>query len=415
MRITSDAADTRAQRRDNGRMTHAAPLDVQAAQERVLAAAAPLPVEDVPLADALGRVLAEDLRAGGDVPPFPNSAMDGFAVRSGPAGRTLVVVGESRAGTPAAVAVRDGEAVRISTGAMMPSGADAVIMVERTREDPAGTVALEAGVEPGQNVRGAGEDMRAGTVVLAAGTIIRAAAIGVAAGAHAGRVRCRARPRVAILSTGDELVAPGERLGPGQIHNSNALTLAALATETGADVAYVAHVADTPEATRAAILAALDVCDVLVLSGGVSVGPHDHVKDALEACAVREDFWRVALRPGKPTWFGTRDRQLVFGLPGNPVSSMVTFLLFARPALLALQGADPSARRVRLPLAQAVARTPGRDELVRVTITGDTLTLTGPQGSHVLTSMLAADGLARIPAGDGELRAGDIVDVELLQ
>ncbi len=395
-------------------MSPAELLDVRTARERVLAAVVPLGTQDVPLAAALGRVLASDLHAGGDVPPFTNSAMDGFAVRSGPAGRVLRVVDESRAGAPATAAVGDGEAVRISTGAVLPEGADAVIMVERTHED-AGSVTLEAAVAPGQNVRGAGEDMRAGSIVLRAGTRLGPAAIGVAAGAHAGSVPCRRRPRVAVLATGDELVAPGAPLQPGQIHNSNALTLAALATEAGAEVVHVGHVTDTADATRAAILTALGDADVLVLSGGVSVGPHDHVKGALEACGVREDFWRVALRPGKPTWFGTRGAQLVFGLPGNPVSSMVTFLLFARPALLALQGADPSARRVRLPLAEAVPRTPGRDELVRVTIVGDALRLTGPQGSHVLTSMLGADGLARIPAGDGELPAGDVVEVELLQ
>lgn len=391
-------------------------LDVRTARARVLAAVVPLPVQDVPIAQALGRILAQDIRAGGDSPPFTNSAMDGFAVRSGPAGRTVRIVGESRAGAPASVVVARGEAVRISTGAMLPAGADAVIMVERTAEDAAaGTVALQAPTAPGQNVRGAGEDMRAGTVVLRAGTRLAAAGLGVAAGAHAGSVSCRRRPRVAVLSTGDELVEPGAPLAPGQIHNSNALTLAALATEAGADVTHVAHVADSAEATRAAIDAALAQADVLVLSGGVSVGPHDHVKGALEACGVREDFWRVALRPGKPTWFGTRGEQLVFGLPGNPVSSMVTFLLFARPALLALQGADPATRRARMALAEAVGRTEGRDELVRVTIGVAGLTLTGPQGSHVLTSMLGADGLATIPAGTGVLAAGDIVEVELLQ
>jgi len=264
-------------------------------------------------------------------------------------------------------------------------------------------------------VREAGEDLRAGTVVLPAGTVMTAAAIGIAAGAGVATVPCARRPRVAVLATGDELIAPGEPLAPGQIHNSNTLTLAALAIEAGADVVASVHVADSAAATQAAIAAALDEADVLVLSGGVSVGPHDHVKGALTAAGVHETFWRVALRPGKPTWFGTRGEQLVFGLPGNPVSSMVTFLLFARPALRALQGADPAARRVTMPLTQDVPRTPGRDELVRVTFTGDTATLTGPQGSHVLTSMLGADGLARIPAGDGDVPAGTRVDIELLQ
>jgi molybdopterin molybdotransferase len=391
-------------------------LDVRTARDRVLGAVRPLPPVDVALADALGRVLAGDLHAGGDVPPFTNSAMDGFAVRSGPAGRVLRVAGESRAGTPADAAVSDGTAIRISTGAMLPDGADAVIMVERTQEDPqAGTVTLHAAVQPGQNVRGAGEDMRAGTVVLPAGTVVGAAAVGVAAGAQAASLSCARRPRVAVLATGDELVAPGTPLAPGQIHNSNSLTLAALATEAGAHVVLVDHVPDHAQATRDAIAAALQDADVLVLSGGVSVGPHDHVKGALAASGVAEDFWGVALRPGKPTWFGTRGAQLVFGLPGNPVSSMVTFLLFVRPALRALQGADPAARRIRMPLAHGVPRTAGRDELVRVSFVDDAAALTGPQGSHVLTSMLAADGLARIPAGEGELAAGALVDVELLQ
>ncbi len=391
-------------------------LDVQTARDRVLAAVRRLDAEAVPLAHAAGRTLAVDVCAGGDVPPFTNSAMDGFAIRSGPAGRVLQITGESRAGHPAQVAVTDHTAVRISTGAVLPDGADAVIMVERTREDRAtATVALDTDVQPGQNVRGAGEDMQSGTVVLAAGTVVDAAAVGIAAGAGVAAVSCGRRPRVAVLSTGDELVAPGAVLAPGQIHNSNALTLAALATQAGAEVVAVEHVSDAADATRASVAAALEACDVLVLSGGVSVGPHDHVKEALAACDVVEDFWRVALRPGKPTWFGTRRAQLVFGLPGNPVSAMVTFLLFARPALLALQGADPTARRVRMPLAEAVGRTPGRDELVRVTFAGNVAVLTGPQGSHVLTSMRGADGLAHIPAGDGELVAGTVVDVELIR
>ncbi|UTI66448.1 molybdopterin molybdotransferase MoeA [Paraconexibacter antarcticus] len=397
-------------------MTATALLDVETARARVLAAVALLPAQTVPLSAALGRVLVADVRAGGDVPPFTNSAMDGFAIQAAPAGRRLRVAGESRAGTPSPVAVTGDTAVRISTGAMLPEGADAVIMVERTDEHEDGTVTLEADVAPGQNVRGAGEDMRAGTVVLRAGTTIDAAAVGIAAGAHAGALACARRPRVAVLSTGDELVPPGSALGPGQIHNSNALTLVALATEAGGEALLPVHVPDSAAATRAAIAAALEHADVLVLSGGVSVGPHDHVKGALEACGVDEDFWRVALRPGKPTWFGTRGEQLVFGLPGNPVSAMVTFLLFVRPALRALQGADPAARRVQAPLAEAVPRNEGRDELVRIHFDdAGHAALTGPQGSHVLTSMRGADGLARIPAGPGELAAGTPVEIELLR
>ena len=234
------------------------------------------------------------------------------------------------------------------------------------------------------------------------------------AGAGAATLACGPRPRVAVLSTGDELVPPGTPLGPGQIHDSNAIAIAALARRAGADVVLVGHVADTPEATEDLIGDALGRADVLVCTGGVSVGPHDHVKPALTAQDVEEVFWRVALRPGKPTWFGTRGSQLVFGLPGNPVSAMVTFLLFARPALRALQGGDPQVPRTRAVLAQAVRRHAGRDECVRVRLENGRATPTGAQGSHRLTSMLGADGFAIVTRGDGEAAAGDEVEVELL-
>jgi molybdopterin molybdotransferase len=389
-------------------------LSIDEARARVIAATRPLGAEDVPVAEARGRILAADVVAAGDVPPFANSAMDGFAIRSGPAGRVLRIAGESRAGHPSADAVGEDTAIRISTGAALPAGADAVIMVERTREREDGTVELDGDTVPGQNVREAGEDLRAGATVLTAGTPLGAAELGVAIEAGAATVRCARRPRMAVLATGDELVEAGGALAPGQIHNSNAVALAALAADAGADVVSVAHVADEPGATRAAIAAALEAADVLVLSGGVSVGPHDHVKPALEAEGVREDFWRVALRPGKPTWFGTKGEQLVFGLPGNPVSSMVTFLLFARPALAALQGAPGRPQRPVARLAEPVARMASRDQMVRVRLDGDVATPTGPQGSHVLTSMLGADALAVIPAGEGELAAGDTVELELL-
>ena len=388
-------------------------LSIDEARDVVLRATRPLPAETVALAAALDRVLAAPVSAATDVPRFVNSAMDGFAVQAGPADRGLRIVGESRAGAPATVAVGPGEAVRISTGAAVPEGADAVIMVERTSEAH-GEVRVEAATAAGENLRHPGEDMRAGAVVLAPGIRLGPAEVGVAANAGVASVRCIRRPTVVILATGDELVTPGAPLGPGQIHDSNALTLAALTRRAGAVVAHAGEVPDTPQATEAAVRAAFTMGDVVICSGGVSVGPHDHVKPALLAAGVEERFWRVALRPGKPTWFGVRGHQLAFGLPGNPVSAMVTFLLFARPALLALQGADPGTPRERKRLAQAIPRHEGRDECIRVTIAGDEATPTGPQASHVLTSMLGADALAIIPRGSGDLAAGSEVEVERL-
>jgi molybdopterin molybdotransferase len=387
-------------------------LSIDEARAKVLAAVRPLPSEDVAVEDALGRVLAEDVIAQHDVPSFANSAMDGFAVRSGPAGRALRIVGESRAGTPAAVAVGDGEAIRISTGAALPDGADAVLQIELVNVD-GDHVTLDDEVEPGRNVRPAGDDLRAGATVLPAGTRIGAAEIGIAVEAGRGTVECARRPRVVVLATGDELVAPGGPLGPGQLHNSNAATLAALATQAGAQVVRTGVVADTEEVTRAAIAAALDQSDLLVLSGGVSVGPHDHVKPALQALGVDEVFWRVALRPGRPTWFGTRDETMVFGLPGNPVSAMVTFMLFARPALGAMQGAPHEPERIVAQLAEPIPRHPDRDECVRVWLRDGLAVPTGPQGSHQLTSMLRADGFAIVTAGEGSALPGDQVVVEL--
>jgi molybdopterin molybdotransferase len=389
-------------------------LPVDAARAAVLAAVTALPSEEVPLHDALGRVLAQDVLARGDVPPFRNSAMDGFAVPRGPAGRTLRIVGESRAGTPAGVRLREGEAVRISTGAAVPDGADAVIMVEHTQEHPDGTVTVEDEATADRNVRGAGDDLRAGSLAIAAGTVLGPPALGVAATAGLATVPCARRPRVALLATGDELVPVGEPLPPGGIHDSNALALGGYVTRAGGLVVRRTRTRDTAAETRAAVEEALAGADVLISTGGVSVGEHDHVKLALSDAGVQETFWRVALRPGKPTWFGTRGDQLVFGLPGNPVSAMVTFLLFARPALLALQGAPAIVPRERATLTVAVPRHAARDEMVRVTLDGDRATPTGPQGSHVMTSMLAADGLALVPMGEGDLPAGAEVDVERL-
>jgi molybdopterin molybdotransferase len=367
-----------------------------------------LPFQEIAVEYALDRVLTEPVRAAGDVPPFPNSAMDGFAVKAGPAGRRLRIVGESRAGHPAAETVEEGTAVRISTGAAMPRGADGVAPIEVvTVEDD--HVALEAEVEPGRHVRLPGEDLKGGEVVLPAGTRLGPAELGVAVSAGVAKVICGARPRVVVLATGDELRPPGAALGPGEIHNSNAVALAGLAARAGAEVLAADRVPDTREATRDALAAALERADVVLLSGGVSVGPHDHVRPALDELGVEQRFWSVNLQPGKPTWFGNAARTLVFGLPGNPVSALVTFTLFARPALLALQGgSDESA------LGEAELGVPwrrhGREQALRVRLerrAGRLVAIpNGPQGSHVLSSMVGADALAMVPPGEGEAPAG---------
>ncbi len=390
----------------------AAPLlNIEEARELVLHAAAPLETEEVPVGEALGRVLAEELRAAHDVPGFANSAMDGYAVRSGKADRDLVVVGESRAGRPADVPVGYGEAIRISTGAMLPEGADAVLQQELV-EDSGERIRLLDDVAPGRNVREPGEDLLAGDHVLGAGTRLGPADLGVAVNAGRARIRCASRPRVAVLATGDELLPAGAPLGPGQVHDSNGVTLTALAARDGADVVLTRHVPDHFHATRRAIEDALSAADVVILSGGVSVGPHDHVKPALSDLGVEERFWRVALRPGKPTWFGARGRTLVFGLPGNPVSAMVTFLLFVRPALAALQWAEPPTGG-RAVLGERVMCHPDRDECVRVRLEDGAAYVTGPQGSHVLRSMSLADGLVVIPRGEGRALAAG-TEVELI-
>lgn len=393
-------------------------LSIAQAREIVRAAIVPLPPEAVPIEAALGRVLAEDVVAAHDVSPFASSAMDGFATRVVAAGETLTVVGESRAGTPSTATLGPGEAIRISTGGLLPDGAEGVLQIELidVAEDGA-TITVRDAVAAGRNIRGAGEDLRAGATVLRPGARLGPAELGVAVAAGYGELQCARQPRVAVVSTGDELVEPGEPLRPGQIHNSNAVTLAALAMQGGARVFTVTGAVDTQEDTEEALSVALEEADLVLVSGGVSVGPHDHVKPALEALGVQQRFWRVALRPGKPTWFGDRDGRLVFGLPGNPVSSMVTFLLFARPALYALQGAPFDIPRRTAVLSEGVQRQPDRDEAIRVTLATDAegtlrATPTGPQDSHIQSSMLNAVGLAVIEAGPGGVAAGTRVPVE---
>ncbi|HEX8051678.1 MAG TPA: molybdopterin molybdotransferase MoeA, partial [Thermoleophilaceae bacterium] len=270
---------------------------------------------------------------------------------------------------------------------------------------------------PGANIRRAGEDVRAGEVVLRRGAQIGPSELAMLAALGRTEVRCGAVPRVAVVVAGDELVDPGAPLGPGQIRDSNGPALVALATASGARVDGHRRVGDSHAATVAALRAALDKADVVCGSGGVSVGEHDHVKPALAELGVEQIFWGVALKPGKPTWFGaTPTGALVFGLPGNPVSAMVTFQLFAHPAIRALAGADPAPARVRARLTAPVTRSERREQAIRCRLTasddGWSAEPTGAQGSHRISSMLGAGALALIPRGTGELAPGALVDAE---
>lgn len=421
------------------------PLAPEAARELVLAEVVPLGGDAVRLEDCLGRVTAAEVRSPIPIQPFDNSAMDGYALRAadteGPQPR-LRLVGEARAGHPADVAVEVGQAIWISTGAMVPEGADAVLPVEDSSEAD-GHVLPARPAREGENVRRAGEDVEAGQVLLERGQRLGAAEVAVLAAAGAAEVECAQIPRVAILGSGDELIPPGEPLAPGQIHDSNTYALSALVREAGATPTHVARLPDDSEATHQALNAALTpelhqilspvegkfdavrVPDVVIVAGGVSVGRHDHVKRAMAELGVEERFWRVAMRPGGPTWFGVLPREggrpvLVFGLPGNPVSAMVTFHLFARSAIRDLTGLDPRSGRTRAALATTYRKKPGKVHYLRcrlqLTEDGWSAHLTRErQGSHVLTSMLGADALAVIPAKCEELSAGDQVEIELLR
>jgi molybdopterin molybdotransferase len=404
--------------------------DVERARAIVLESATTLDAEEVALEDALGRVLAEDVTSADAVPGFDNSAMDGFAVRAADtAGAaegspvSLRIAGESSAGHPADSGLGEGEAIRISTGAMLPDGADSVVRIEEA-EVSNGSVSTETAVEPGRDIRRAGEDIQPGDTVIRAGTPIGPSELGVLASVGRGRVRSARRPTLSLVSTGDELLGPEDPMTPGGVRNTNAWAVPALARLSGAEVAGLGTAGDDPAATRAAVEQALQA-DVAVICGGVSVGEHDHVRPALDELGVEQRFWGVALRPGRPTYFGVagggpaEGGTLVFGLPGNPVSAVVTFLLFVRPAVRVLSGQDPERDRTTAILDGGYEKGPGRTHAARVKLSladdGWHAELTREaQGSHVLTSMLGADALAVIPAEHESVAAGERVQVELL-
>lgn len=390
---------------------------------RILNLVQPLPPADTPLLNSLGCILAEDIVTSINIPPFDNSAMDGFAVRTVDIAAaapnhtvSLPIVGESAAGETNVPALAPHSAMRIMTGAPLPSGADAIVPVE-----DAGvvdhTIQVSEAVERGRYVRSAGEDISMGEMAVASGCIMRPAEIGLCAAAGRQSVRIHPKPRVAIISTGDELVEPGNPLLPGQIYNSNSYALAAQVIEAGGFVAHRIHARDTPESLRDAFTGCQDA-DIILTSGGVSVGGHDHVK-AVFAERGDVDFWRVAIRPGKPLAFGTWGNARFFGLPGNPVSSMVTFELFVRPAVRKMRGLAELARPTfPARLTEDATHELGRQSYLRAFAMreGDRFLVcpVGGQGSHQLRSMTLANSLLILPADIQRKTTGEFVNILLL-
>lgn len=402
-------------------------VSVEEARAIVLEAAGVLPAERVAAADALGRVLAEPVHATRTLPPADCSAMDGYAVRSSDladaapdAERRLRIVFEVAAGGQGARALRAGEAARIFTGAPIPDGADAVVMQEHVTAEGA-SLRCRAPAQPGDHVRRAGEDVRAGELVLAPGCALGPSQLGMLAALGRSGVAVHRRPRVAILSGGDELVEPDEPVDGGRIVSSNSYALAAQCREAGAEPSQLGIARDRPEDLERLLRAGLHA-DVLVSSAGVSVGDHDHVRPVLEKLGCRIAFWGVRMKPGYPLVFGRFEGErapLVFGLPGNPVSAMVTFEQFVRPALRKMGGRRRWFRpSVDATLAETLTKQPGRTNFVRVELSGRggalRATPTGSQSSGVLRSMVLAQGLLVFPAEASELAAGARVRVQVI-
>ena len=396
---------------------------LEEAQAEVLAAMTPLGRESVGLATVAGRVLAQDVSAPHDIPPFPNSAMDGFAVVAADVATVPVrlrVVEDVAAGSVATVPVRHGTAIRIMTGAPMPEGADAVVKVESTAEPDRSVVEVLESVDAGTAVRSAGGDIRAGSVVVGAGTRIGPVEVALLATVGVTEVDVARRPRVAIMSTGDELVPPDTpRLAPGQIRDSNRPLMRALLAEAGADVVDLGIVGDDEARLTAALDEAGADTDAILTSGGVSMGEYDLIKKVL---AARGDvaFWQVAMQPAKPFAFGFVGGTPLFGLPGNPVSVLVAFEQLARPALLGMQGATHLRRpRLQVVMGETVDTDPEKTVFLRVACRVEggrpVARRSGGQSSNVLSAVHAADGLAVVPRGVGRVEEGETVDLELFR
>lgn len=391
-------------------------LPVAEALSRILAGARLAGTENVPLAKAMGRVLASPLKARRDQPPFDASAMDGYAVIAGD-GPDLKVLGVSAAGHGFRGTVKRGQAVRIFTGAPLPKGADAVIIQENVSAG-GGAITCREPAKPGQNIRRKGLDFARGEALIAAGTVINARDLGLAAAMNCATVRVRKKPQVAVFATGDELVEPGGSPNPDQIVSSNSTALAALAEHFGARVTNLGIVRDNLKATIRAIKKATGA-DILLTTGGASVGDHDYVQDALKAAGVKVDFWKVALRPGKPLTYGRKGRQHVLGLPGNPVSAQVCARLFLLPLLRAMTGLEPFAPETTAVLGAAMKANDNRQDYVRATLetrADGTRVVTpfGKQDSSMQRTFRDAGCLIIRPPLAPEMEAGSSVPILLL-
>jgi len=395
-------------------------LSFEAARTMILESVIPLPPEAVSLLDVVGMVIAEDIRAPWDMPLWNNSAMDGFAVRAEDcvAGQTLTVDGYIPAGGSASgITVKLGGAVKIMTGAPAPAGCDAIVPIEETVEKN-GKLILTGQVRSGDHLRIRGEDVSKGELVIAAGTALRPAEINMLASFGYRTAPVFRRPKVAILSTGDELVEPGEDIGTGQIFNSNDYSIAAAVKQLGGEPVLLGIARDDRQSLTEKIAAGLEE-DVLITTAGVSMGDHDLVCDVLKALQVERRFWKVDIKPGRPTAFGLKNGKPVFSLPGNPVSSMITFEQFVRPALLKMMGHQRVIKPlVRAVMQETIKKKPGRVQFLRVRVVNDGQRLvaasSGDQNTGILRTLLRANGIAVLPADLEQLPSGEEIDVHLI-
>lgn len=391
-------------------------VPIDEAHRLIMAQAAPLGVEEVDALAADGRVLAAAVRAPDNIPDVPKAAMDGYALRADDGLAERRVVAELTAGSEPGLVIGPGAAARIMTGAPMPAGADAMIPVELT-EEHGGLLRVDRALQPGDFVHTVGQDVTRGAVVLARGLVLGAPEVGLLATFGLTRAQVFRRPRVAVLATGDEVVEPGAPRPAGAVYDSNRFALLAAAREAGCEAVALGIARDSYAEQREAILQGLERADVLITSGGVSMGTRDLIKPILAELGTVH-FGRIAFKPGKPTTFATIAGKLVFGLPGYPVSSLVSFEVFVRPALRALQGdARPWRPRARVTLATPIRPSPDRPEYQRVSVTLDggrlLATTTGGQGSSRLLSLLGANGLLLVPAGDETYPAGSELEAIL--